>query len=107
MLNRRAILLAAIAITLSAIAPALAADAPLTDEDIVRLFVQGQSKAELVKTIGSSDVDFDLSEEMLEELRIAGIPAVVLEAMRKRQAEMEPEQEPTQSAPDPAQPTVP
>lgn len=64
--------------------------APLTDEDVVRLFVRGMPADELIRHIDSSDVDFDLSDEMLEELRIAGIPEVILDAMIGRQAAMHP-----------------
>ncbi len=60
----------------------------LSEEDVVRLFVQGMPTAELVRKIESAPGNYDLSDEMVEELRIAGIPEGVLEAMIRRQAEM-------------------
>ncbi len=75
----------------------LPAAEPLTDEDVVRLVVQGSSVDRILQTIADREPAFDLSEEMLEELRIAGVPARVLEAMIARQHQMqapEPEPEP-------------
>jgi hypothetical protein len=65
-------------------------DAPtaLTEEDVVRLFVQGMPADELVRKIETSPGSYDLSDEMVEELKIAGIPEKVLNAMIRRQAEM-------------------
>jgi hypothetical protein len=72
-------------------AGAAAQDAALlTEQDVVQLHVRGTSVAELLRTIAQSSVEFDVSEEMLEELRIAGIPDEVVEAMVRRQAEMTP-----------------
>ena len=62
----------------------------LGEEDIVRMFVQGVSEDELIRRIETSPGEYDLSEDMLEELKIAGIPDAVLEAMIRRQAEMQP-----------------
>lgn len=75
-----------------------AADAPpdrdvMTEEDVVRMFVQGVSAEELIRRIETSDGDYDLSEEMVEELKIAGIPEAVVDAMLRRQAELNPDEE--------------
>jgi hypothetical protein len=72
--------------------------APMTLEDVVRLFVQGTSPEDLIRRIESSQVDFDLSEEMVEELRLAGLPDEVLEAMARRQLELHPPAETEPSA---------
>ncbi len=67
---------------LGIIAPLIAEDsAPLRDEEIVRLFVSGISPAAIIDTIQSRQVDFDLSTEMQEELALAGLPAIVINAM--------------------------
>jgi len=65
--------------------PVASEDSPLTDEDVVRLFVSGSSTEELIALIGGSAVDFDLSADMLEELRLAGLPEQVIHAMVERQ----------------------
>ena len=61
---------------------------PLTDEDVVVMFAQGMPTAQIVAKIRSSEVEFDLAEEMLSELRIAEVPEKVIEAMIARQAEL-------------------
>jgi len=75
---------AAIAFTLLA-----AASAPMSDEDVVRLFVSGTGVDRIIERIENSDAAFDLSDEMLDELRAAGLPAELLEAMISRQAEID------------------
>jgi hypothetical protein len=63
--------------------------APLTDEGVVRLFVTGTPEDELVRRIETSQVDFDLTQEMIDELKIAGLPEAVIQAMIRRQAAMQ------------------
>jgi len=89
----RSELLVAIALLVLSLGPALAADPepPMTEEEVVRRHVPGESVETLVGDIERRDPQFDLSDEMLEELRHAGIPEALIEAMQKRQAEMEPE----------------
>ena len=65
-------------------------DDTMTLEDVVRLFVQGSSTEELIQRIQSSQVDFDLADEMLEELRLAGLSEKVIETMVQRQRELHP-----------------
>jgi hypothetical protein len=65
-------------------------DAVLSNEDIVRLLVAGTSVEQVIERIGASEVAFDLSAEMLDELSYAGVPPEVLRAMRERQAELQP-----------------
>jgi hypothetical protein len=68
------------------------ADAPETinEEDVVRMFVQGMDEDTLIGQIETLPGQYDLSDEMLDELRIAGIPETVLQAMLRRQAELHP-----------------
>lgn len=74
----------------SGIPPAHGAPAaePLRQEDVVRLHVSGMPAAELIQLIRERDVEFDVSEEMGDELRHAGLPPEVIQAMVKRQAEL-------------------
>ncbi len=72
----------------------LAAGAAMTDEDVVRLFVSGSSIEEIIAVIEDSKVDFDLSDEMIDEMRAAGLPQELIAAMIDRQEEMEGDPEP-------------
>ena len=72
----------------------------MTLEDVVRLFVQGTSPEELIRRIESSRVDFDLTEEMLDELRLAGLSEDVIEAMERRQHELHPPEVPETAVDD-------
>lgn len=69
-------------------------DEPMTLEDVVRLFVQGSSTEDLIRRIETSQVDFDLEEEMLDELRLAGLAEEVIEAMVQRQQQLHPPETP-------------
>lgn len=66
------------------------ADDPLRLEDVVRLHVAGTSAVKIEEQIRAAAVDFDLADEMLEELRLAGIPPRVIAAMQQRQLELHP-----------------
>ncbi len=70
--------------------PILAADRPLTDEDIVRRVISGESHERIITLIRDSTVDFDLSDEMVGEMKLAGVPDRIVEAMRDRQLELNP-----------------
>ena len=65
-------------------------DETMSLEDVVRLFVEGSSPDDLIRRIDNSQVDFDLAEEMLEELRRAGLAEEVIQAMQRRQRELHP-----------------
>jgi hypothetical protein len=68
--------------------------APLTVEEVVRWHVAGIPEDEIARRIASSDVAFELDDEMVAELRIAGIPDAILRAMAARQAELHPQPSP-------------
>ena len=70
---------------------------PLTNEDVVRMTMTGQKESDILGTIEARVVDFDLSTEMVQELRVAGVSDRVIEAMRRRQAAM-PRAEPPPAA---------
>jgi hypothetical protein len=72
----------------------VAAGAAITDEDVVRMFVSGSPVEEIISVIKGSEVDFDLSDEMVYELRAAGLPQELIGAMIARQEEMQEDEEP-------------
>ncbi len=61
---------------------------PFNNEDIVRLSVHQTPTTTILKEIAARLVDFDLSPGMVEELEHAGVSRTIIEAMRRRQAEM-------------------
>lgn len=94
---------------------------PLKEEDVVRAWVAGEPTEELVEWIRGAEVAFDLSEEMVSELRRAGLPEAVLQAMLASQEQpgeaavalepgfaatltvrLNPQWKPTEKAPRPA-----
>lgn len=70
---------------------AVCGEEPMTEEDVVRLFVAGRATAEIEAEIARREPDFDLSPEMLEELRRVPIPEELIAAMQRRRAAVEPE----------------
>jgi len=78
--------------------PSLAADRTLTDEDIVRRVVTGESIRSITDLIRSSATDFDLSDEMVEEMKLAGVPDAIIRVMRERHLELNPPVQPEPSA---------
>jgi hypothetical protein len=73
--------------------PASAAEEPLRGETIVQLHMQGTSRRELIRLIRERQVDFDVSTEILTELRLAGLDESVIDAMIDRQRQMDRERE--------------
>lgn len=95
MTGRFARALAAVACAVTAVLAA----APLTNEDVVKMVLEHDPVDAIVETIESSAVAFDLSPDMIDELRRAGVPQAVLDAMAARSA--------PPGAPDPARPGIP
>jgi hypothetical protein len=62
---------------------------PLDNEEIVRMLVAGRSVRAVIHEIDTRPVEFDLSDDMLVELRSAGVPQEVIAAMRERQTEVD------------------
>ncbi|HKQ60286.1 MAG TPA: hypothetical protein VJS92_03310 [Candidatus Polarisedimenticolaceae bacterium] len=77
----------------------LALAAPLTEKDVVRRWVGGESVAQLLAAIRASEARFDLSPEMLDELRRAGLPHELIEAMQRHQAQLAPAAVPVPDTP--------
>lgn len=78
----------------------------MTDEDVVRMVLSGKPVRDIVETIRSRDVRFDLSDEIVEELRLAGVTDPILDAMRERQAAVAPPGPPASPEPPARAPTV-
>jgi hypothetical protein len=89
MTGRRRDLVARTAVAAMLLATALAAAAPeprpLTNEDVVRMVMRGVHEADVLEAIAARPPLFDLSPEVVEELRNAGVSGRVIEAMRRRQ----------------------
>ena len=77
---------------------------PLDNEAIVRLVMTGTSEEAILQAIAERPVDFDLSPEVVAELRQAGIGDRILEAMRRRQAAMPRSEAPARPGPQGAAP---
>jgi hypothetical protein len=75
---------AAIAVALLAVAGP--ASEPMTEEDVVRMYVAGRPADEIVREIERREPGFELSPEMLDELRNVELPEIVIESMIRRQA---------------------
>jgi hypothetical protein len=71
---------------------------PLTNEDIVRMVAGGTPEQEILESIRERQEAFDLNDDMVEELKVAGVPASVVAAMRSKRAESAP------APPPPARP---
>ena len=65
---------------------AAASPPSLTNEDIVRMVAAGKSEHEIVVAIGAGLESFDLEDDMVEELKRAGVSDAILAAMRRRHA---------------------
>lgn len=101
MIAPRAVAATACAVAILLAAPAPPASSTMTEEDVVRMFVAGTPTETILEAIAAREPRFDLSEEMLEELRRAGLPRELIEAMLERTAApSEPAPEPVR-APDP------
>lgn len=78
------------------VAIALASDDPMTNQRVVQMLLTGSPVTDVIAEIRSRPVAFDLSDEMVAELRTAGIPGAVITAMRERQREQDgPDEEET------------
>lgn len=76
---------------------------PLTEEEVVRMFAAGQPTAVILDEIGRRPQHFVLDGEILEELRAAGLPPQIIEAMRARKAEAESGARSTAATPEASQ----
>jgi hypothetical protein len=69
---------------------ATASPPTLTNEDVVRMVAAGKSEREIVATIGTSAESFDVSDDMVDELKRAGVSEMIVGAMRRRHEEHNP-----------------
>ena len=88
---------ASIAVVLLAFAlPAVASQEaePLTEEEVVRMSVRGETAEAIIAEIRRRPARFALDDEMIVELGAAGVPQSVIDAMLERMAELAPAKEP-------------
>lgn len=87
-----------------ALVAAVAADhgPAMRNEDVVRMLVAGHSTAEVLEAIRTRPPGFELSDEMLTELRLAGVSDAVIAAMRERQRESDSAATPSPASPSPS-----
>ena len=71
-----------------------AADTPMTDDEVVRRLSAGESMDAVLADVQRRPPAFDVSEDMLAELRSAGVPEALLNAMIARAAAAPPKEEP-------------
>jgi hypothetical protein len=84
-----------------------AADTPMTDDEVVRRLSAGESVEAVLADVQRRPPAFDVSEDMVAELRHAGVPEAVLQAMIARAAAAAPAV-PKEEPPAPGQaPAVP
>lgn len=57
---------------------------PLANEDVVRMVASGTPEAEIVDAVRTRPANFDVSDDMVDELRLAGVPPAVIAAMKAR-----------------------
>ena len=90
--------------TLLLAAALAAADTPMTDDEVVRRVAAGESADAILADVQRRPPAFDVSEDMLRELRAAGVPEALLQAMiarAKAAAPKEEKEEKEQQAPAP------
>jgi hypothetical protein len=91
--------LACVVAALLCFAAVLASDgegqAPMRNEDVVRMLVRGHNEEAILVAIRSRPAEFDLSPEMQDELRLAGVGEELIRAMAERMVELTPEAEPS------------
>lgn len=76
--------------------------APMTNDDVVKLVTDGTPIADILDAVRTKPAAFDVSEDMLAELRLAGVPDAVISAMVARAEAAEPKP----AAPRPPRNTV-
>jgi hypothetical protein len=70
--------------------PVTPSTAPLTNEEIVRMVASGAAEREILEAIRTRPEAFDLADDMVDELKLAGVSAVIVAAMARRHAESAP-----------------
>lgn len=62
----------------------------LTNEDIVRMVASGTPERDILEAIRTRNEAFDVADDMVSELTLAGVPAPIIAAMRTKVAESAP-----------------
>ena len=76
--------------TVLTLAALTATASPLTNEDVVRMVAAGTPEGEILETIHTRPEAFDLADDMVDELKLAGVSAAIVAAMGQRHAESAP-----------------
>jgi hypothetical protein len=66
------------------------AGAPLTNEDIVRMVASGTPERDILEAIKTREEAFDVADDMVSELKLAGVSATIVAAMLQKVAENAP-----------------
>jgi hypothetical protein len=62
----------------------------LTNEDIVRMVASGTPERDILEVIKTREEAFDVADDMISELKLAGVSAPIIAAMMKKVAESAP-----------------
>ena len=63
---------------------------PLTNEDVVRMVASGTQETVILEAIRTHKEAFDVAEDMVSELKLAGVSAAIVAAMARKVAESAP-----------------
>jgi hypothetical protein len=90
-MNRQRIRRIACALAFATTLAAAGAPAPpLTNEDIVRMVASGTPEPDILEAIKTREADFDVADDMVSELKLAGVSGTIIAAMLQRVAENAP-----------------
>jgi hypothetical protein len=73
--------------------------APLDNEQVVRMVADGTPEAAILEAIRTRPPAFDVADDMVDELKLAGVPASVIAAMKARMARLAPSPPPEERPP--------
>ena len=81
------------------LAAAPADTAPMTNEDVVRMAANGATEEAILEAVRTRPPAFDVADDMIEELRLAGVSPPVIAAMKARTAAAAPQPPPPEVRP--------
>ncbi len=71
---------------------------PLTNEDIVRMVASGTPERDILEAIRTRNEAFDVADDMVSELKLAGVSASIVAAMARKAAESTPPAAPAEQS---------
>lgn len=92
-------MIAALLLAAAWLAAAPADAAPMTNEEVVRMVAAGASSEAILEAVRTRPPAFDVAGDMIEELRLAGVPESVITAMKARAAAVAPQPPPPEVRP--------